>query len=375
MWGTHRLSRYDPPLRHDVTTVTNETARSPVRISVRLGNIVRQADCDAIVNSANQNLRAGSGVCGAIHAAAGPELEAFSHRLAPLQLGAAVATPGFRLPNRAVIHVRGPKYHFDEEPALHLAKAMRSVLLLADQQQLHRIAVPAISMGVYAYPPDEAVPILVQTAFQVRNELRHVQEICFVVIDTTIRELFEARIARLEVGDSGALTDESVGVDVSGKLITPDLINAIRRRYSLSWSGIHGVSHWSRVRRNGLRIAAVNGARTDVVELFAFLHDSCREHDGRDPDHGHRAAEFAATLRGHFLQIDDAGFSLLCEAMEHHSKGFLEADPTVQACWDADRLDLVRLGITPEPDRLCTEAARRMVSFSSQTDVLDQPPR
>ena len=160
--------------------------RESVRIGVRLGDIVKQVDCDAIVNSANQNLRAGSGVCGAIHAAAGPELETFSHALAPLGLAEAVATPGFRLPSRVVIHVRGPKYHFDPDPARHLAKAIRNVLLLADRHKVVRVAVPGISMGVYAYPPAEAVPILVRTAYESGDALSHLQEIRFVVMDKAI---------------------------------------------------------------------------------------------------------------------------------------------------------------------------------------------
>lgn len=171
--------------------------RDPIQISVRLGNIVKQMDCDGIVNSANQNLRAGSGVCGAIHAAAGSELEAFSHPLSPLGLGEAIATPGFRLPNRVVIHVRGPKYLFDPEPAKYLSMAMKNVLLIADQQKLGRVAVPGISMGIYAYPPDEAVPILVRTVYKALNQRHHVQEIRFVVFDEAIKQLFEQQIALL----------------------------------------------------------------------------------------------------------------------------------------------------------------------------------
>ena len=86
---------------------------SPAIVTACLGNIVEQPDCDAIVNSANTSLRAGSGVCGAIHRAAGPELERYAVQFAPLGLAQAVATPGFNLPNRIVIHCRGPNFHFD----------------------------------------------------------------------------------------------------------------------------------------------------------------------------------------------------------------------------------------------------------------------
>lgn len=165
-------------------------------ISVVLGNIVRQPDCDAIVNSANQNLRAGSGVCGAIYKAAGPELEPCSIQQAPLGLGAAVITPGFKLPNRFIIHTRGPKYFFDEDPPGNLATAMRNTLLVAEQNQISRIAVPAISMGIFAYPPEEAVAILVKAAKELGSQLQYVQEARFVVMDDELFKRFSNEIQK-----------------------------------------------------------------------------------------------------------------------------------------------------------------------------------
>lgn len=339
---------------------TKRTDLIPTDITVCVGNIVQQPDCDAIINSANTNLRAGSGVCGAIHAAAGPELEIVSQGLAPLGLGKAVATPGFRLPNSVVIHVRGPKYHFDPDPPLNLASAIRNGLQLAEQHGIQRIAVPAISMGVYAYPPEEAVPILVRTAHEVGTNLRHLREIRFVVIGSELKALFDEHVARWRTHAGGGENIEGEQGPVTGRVVTPSLMEAVRRRYRLRWSGIHGVQHWARVRKYGLELARHTGARTDVVELFAFLHDSCREEDGLDLDHGRRAADFAAELFGHQVLIDKEGFDLLCEAMAYHNEGLTEADVTVQTCWDADRLDLTRLDIDPDPDRLCTAAARRM---------------
>jgi uncharacterized protein len=141
-------------------------------------------------------------------------------------------------------------------------------------------------------------------------------------------------------------------------VLTPVLLRAVRERFALDWHGIHGAPHWARVRINALTIARHNGARTDVVELFAFLHDSCRIHDGRDHDHGLRAVEFAHQLRGHAFVLDEAGFALLVHACATHSDGHMDGDPTVQACWDADRLDLWRVAVTPDPARLATAAAR-----------------
>ena len=166
------------------------------RITVVRGDIVKQTDCDAIVNSANENLRAGSGVCGAIYRAAGPALEPCSKQLAPLALGAAVSTPGFNLANRLIIHARGPKYLVDPDPVTQLAASMRNTLLCAEGNQVAILAVPAISMGVYAYPPAEAIPILVQVAREMSDGLVHVKEIRFVVLNAELQSIFEQEIAR-----------------------------------------------------------------------------------------------------------------------------------------------------------------------------------
>jgi uncharacterized protein len=94
------------------------------------------------------------------------------------------------------------------------------------------------------------------------------------------------------------------------------------------------------------------------VELLAYLHDSRRLNDGRDPAHGMRAADLARSLRATVIDLDDAAFELLAYACHHHTEGLRTGDPTVLTCWDADRLDLGRVGIRPDPRYLCTDAAR-----------------
>jgi len=78
-----------------------------------------------------------------------------------------------------------------------------------------------------------------------------------------------------------------------------------------------------------------------------------------DPEHGPRAAEFAAELRGVAFELDDRKFRLLHQACAGHTRERNHPDVTIQTCWDSDRLDLGRVGITPHPSRLCTEVARR----------------
>lgn len=147
------------------------------------------------------------------------------------------------------------------------------------------------------------------------------------------------------------------GLD-SAVLISESLLRVVRDGFALNLSGIHGQSHWMRVRDNGLRLAEQTGADVEIVELFAFLHDSKRENDGWDGEHGLRAAESAEGLRGSLLILPDEKLDVLLYAIAHHSDGLTRADVTTQTCWDADRLDLGRIYVQPCPSRLCTAAAR-----------------
>jgi len=145
---------------------------------------------------------------------------------------------------------------------------------------------------------------------------------------------------------------------MANEILTPALIEHLQAQFRLEWRGIHGVAHWARVRVNGLQLAEHTGADTRIVELFAFLHDSQRENDRSDRGHGPRAAEIAAKLNGRYFHLDADELDLLAFACEQHTFGGREAHPTVQTCWDADRLDLGRVGNRPDPARLCTDAAR-----------------
>lgn len=141
-------------------------------------------------------------------------------------------------------------------------------------------------------------------------------------------------------------------------IVTDDLLNFLKGHYRLDWNGIHGVKHWSRVRANGLALAKESEANTMVVELFAFLHDSCRENDGRDPQHGSRSADLVYRLQGNLIHLSATNLDLLVIACRGHTHEPCHHDPTIGTCWDADRLDLTRIDITPDPDRLCTRAGK-----------------
>ncbi len=138
------------------------------------------------------------------------------------------------------------------------------------------------------------------------------------------------------------------------------LLTEVRARSTGIGSPIHGELHWRTVGANGLWLTrSLEGADTQIVLLFALLHDTMRLNDGHDPEHGRRAASFAGELHAEgLLKIEAWQLDLLVHACAEHADGTVSTDPTVGSCWDADRLDLPRVGITPRPELFSTAAAR-----------------
>ena len=125
---------------------------------------ITRLEVDAIVNAANTQLAAGGGVCGAIFRAAGyRQLQAACDKLAPIQTGEAVITPGFNLPAKFIIHTAGPIWrggNFGEENLLR--SCYTNSLKLAAENNLQSVAFPLISSGIYGYPPPDALKVAVQ---------------------------------------------------------------------------------------------------------------------------------------------------------------------------------------------------------------------
>lgn len=128
-------------------------------------------------------------------------------------------------------------------------------------------------------------------------------------------------------------------------------------------SVFHGEEHWRGVVLAAIALIDV-GAKADPAVLLAFcvLHDCQRHNEGRDPDHGRRAAALADRLHGTQLRLSDKQRELLRAALIDHDRGLTNTDPTIGACWDADRLTLPRLGITVDPARLSTPEGRRVAA-------------
>lgn len=126
----------------------------------------------------------------------------------------------------------------------------------------------------------------------------------------------------------------------------------------LSPHSVHGPDHWQRVERNALIIATDSGADVEIVRLFALFHDARRINDWDDPEHGARGADLAASFRGDLFELSDESFDILHYACTWHTRGKHHDNPTIATCWDADRLDLDRCGITPDPSYMNTRLAK-----------------
>jgi O-acetyl-ADP-ribose deacetylase (regulator of RNase III) len=162
------------------------------------GNIAAQDDITAIVNAANTELRSGGGVAGAIHRAAGPELEREARSLAPIRPGEAVITGGHNLPNRYVIHTLGPVYGQDRPEAELLANCYRNSLALAEENGIDSIAFPAISTGVFGYPVEEAAEVALRTVVEEKERLERVRLIRFVLFGEQDYEVHEQALSEIQ---------------------------------------------------------------------------------------------------------------------------------------------------------------------------------
>lgn len=156
---------------------------------------ITQLDVDAIVNAANASLEGGGGVDGAIHQAAGPQLLEACRPLAPCPTAEVRVTSAFQLPCRYVLHTVGPVWQggdFDE--AAQLAACYRNCLAAAEDMNLTTIAFPAISCGVYGFPPPQAAPIAIRSLCKHWSKSSPVKQIFLVCFSTSMLEIFRGAL-------------------------------------------------------------------------------------------------------------------------------------------------------------------------------------
>ena len=160
-----------------------------MRVEFEVGDLTEQ-QVDAIVNAANESLLGGGGVDGAIHRAGGPEILAESRQLGGCATGDAKPTTAGQLPARWVIHAVGPVWHGGgRREAEQLASAHRRALEVARDFGVRTVAFPAISCGIYGYPPELAAPVAVGVLADFEHDFELVR---FVFLDEALRDVFAA---------------------------------------------------------------------------------------------------------------------------------------------------------------------------------------
>ncbi len=166
------------------------------QIDIREADITR-LEVDAIVNAANEQLAPGAGVCGAIHAAAGPELAAECAAIGHCPTGDARLTRGYALPARYVIHAVGPVWHGgDRNEAALLAGCYRNSIRLAEAQGLSSIAFPAISCGIFGYPLDAAASVAIEATLAALHDCETLDRVVFACFSAEIKAALEQAAAQ-----------------------------------------------------------------------------------------------------------------------------------------------------------------------------------
>ena len=167
-----------------------------MNIRVIKGDITR-LEADAIVNAANSSLLGGGGVDGAIHRAAGKELLAECRLLGGCKTGEARITKGYNLKAKYIIHTVGPVYHDREDDEILLSNCYMNSMDLALENNIHSIAFPAISTGIYGYPKEKAAKAAVLALSRWTSEHSYYDiEIILVSFDDTTYKLYNTLISK-----------------------------------------------------------------------------------------------------------------------------------------------------------------------------------
>ena len=139
-----------------------------------------------------------------------------------------------------------------------------------------------------------------------------------------------------------------------------DLIDKLQKDSKLFHSPIHGFKHWRTVEKNGLYLSNFNGGNPKIISYFAYFHDCMRVNEHIDNGHGYRGGRYAM-LNKELLGLSDEDLRILYRACAGHTGGVNPSCDTIACCWDADRLDIRRVGADLKLKFFNTKEARRMV--------------
>ena len=195
--------------------------------------------------------------------------------------------------------------------------------------------------------------------------------------ETTLRKKIEESVAKSGVFKKEELDDVKYNMkdfleEWKKQIAIVQIVEDIRRYVHAQWTlgALHGIRHWDRVYENGQKLLTPD-TNPLVIGLFAYLHDSCRIDDGEDLYHGKRAADWIETLRGTYLKdVSNEEIELLQEACRLHTTKLKTGNPTIDACFDSDRLDLWRVGVIPDPARLATEKGKKIANSTDYKSLI-----
>lgn len=153
-------------------------------------------------------------------------------------------------------------------------------------------------------------------------------------------------------------------------MINSEIIEFLKSTSPFFTSSTNGLYHWRTVERNGLYLSDFTGADKSVVSYFSYFHDSMRVNEGVDPRHGPRATALLKKNRS-LIKLNDDQFKILCSACSGHTYGRRTKCPTLATCWDADRLDIIRVGIVRDPKYFFSDEAKRII-VECDDDALHQ---
>ena len=147
------------------------------------------------------------------------------------------------------------------------------------------------------------------------------------------------------------------------------ILNIVKEEFKANLYGAHGITHWLNVYRNTKILSSHYNIQSDVFELFSILHDSKRENDYKDKDHPIRAYNFTRKLISKkLIKLSKKEEKILLFAIKNHSithpQGKMINNLIVKICLDSDRLDLIRVGINPDPQFLFTDYAKEICKWN-----------